>query len=301
MPHLEEQFFCLPDGMRLRYAWFQPTIPSRGTILCLGGRREFIEKDFEVIEAWLKRGFKVVALDLRGQGGSGRMLANKNKSHIGSFDEYRSDINEFYRSIVKPQLIRPLIVFGHSMGAFVALEWLLHDKPDVKAAILATPMLALPLPSWLYGMMRVISCCALGLGFGNAYTFAERNYSPKQWHFKNNYLTHDPERLRIIPDWFARRPEFSLGGVTYSWIDAAVKAITKTRKQLKNIVTPTLVLNAGADRVVLSREVSKWTREIPGATEKIYPGALHDLMCETDDYLSQVWRDIDNFLQGINV
>src|SRR5690606_19433508 len=64
-----------PDGTRIRYARFAAQgRPLKGTVLIIPGRNEFIEKYFETIGNLSARGFGTVVFDLRGQGGSDRLL-----------------------------------------------------------------------------------------------------------------------------------------------------------------------------------------------------------------------------------
>src|ERR1700694_1956475 len=77
------------DGAELRFArWDATRMPRRGTVCLFGGRTEFIEKYFEVIADLRRRGFAVATMDWRGQGGSGRMLRNPNKGHVGPLAEF---------------------------------------------------------------------------------------------------------------------------------------------------------------------------------------------------------------------
>ena len=63
-------FFKTADKVQLRYAfWPKGTGKHRGTICLVQGRGEFIEKYFETIADFQKRGFAVATLDWRGQGG----------------------------------------------------------------------------------------------------------------------------------------------------------------------------------------------------------------------------------------
>ena len=57
------------DKRRLRAMRAVPE-NARGTFVILGGRGDFIERYFETARDLIARGFAVVALDMRGQGGS---------------------------------------------------------------------------------------------------------------------------------------------------------------------------------------------------------------------------------------
>jgi lysophospholipase len=60
-------------GKRLRYAIFKSdTTRARGTVVLLQGRNECIEKYYETIEHFTRRGLWVATFDWRGQGLSDR-------------------------------------------------------------------------------------------------------------------------------------------------------------------------------------------------------------------------------------
>ena len=69
-------------GFKLRYAVSKTDKDCKGTILLIQGRTEFIEKHFENIQSFNKRGFEVFTMDLRGQGLSDRILPERLKGHI---------------------------------------------------------------------------------------------------------------------------------------------------------------------------------------------------------------------------
>lgn len=290
------QYLTAADGVKLRYAWFSATAPVRGTLLLLQGRREFIEKYSELTSEWRARGFHVAILDWRGQGGSERLLENTHKSHVRSFDDYRNDIDLFYRQIVWLSQEGPLYVYGHSMGGCIALDWLLRDKPVVEKLVLVAPMLVLPMPGWLNGVMHLAAKAAIGLGCSDSYIPGEQDYEPRQHPFEGNLLSRDPLRYAVTTNWFAEKPELAIGGVTYGWLDAALHAIASVREGLPQINVPTIALNGGEDQVLPLSELSPLVRVIPNLVEKIYPTARHDLMGEIDAIRNEAWRDIDAFL-----
>src|SRR5215510_8086444 len=77
-----------PNGMRLRFARWEPTRgPRRGTVCVFHGRGEFIEKYFEVVRDLRDRGFAVATFDWRGQGLSDRLLSDRTKGHIRGFSQ----------------------------------------------------------------------------------------------------------------------------------------------------------------------------------------------------------------------
>src|SRR5690242_18623632 len=82
------------SGTRLRIATFPAAPDADRARVCvlLNGQTEFIEKYFEVIDELRGRGFGVVTMDWRGQGGSARALPNSLKVHVSDFAEYDEDL-----------------------------------------------------------------------------------------------------------------------------------------------------------------------------------------------------------------
>src|SRR6218665_3355204 len=100
--------FTTSDGINLRYATF-PKGPgaARGTICLVQGRTEFIEKYFETIADFQKRGFAVATFDWRGQGGSQRLIGNARLGYVKSYDDYWTDLKSFHGSILLPDCPGP--------------------------------------------------------------------------------------------------------------------------------------------------------------------------------------------------
>src|SRR5882672_10721772 len=61
--------FLERKGTLLRYAFWNPTGPPRGTVVLMPGRGEFLEKyATEAVGDLLHRGYAVTSMDWRGQG-----------------------------------------------------------------------------------------------------------------------------------------------------------------------------------------------------------------------------------------
>ena len=92
-------YFLTSDKVRLRYAiWPKPTGGGHeGTICLVQGRAEFIEKYFETIADFRARGFAVATFDWRGQGGSDRLIGNKELGYVDRFEDYWTDLQKLSR------------------------------------------------------------------------------------------------------------------------------------------------------------------------------------------------------------
>ena len=111
------------DNVSLRMARFSPPGAPRATVALFQGRAEFIEKYFETIDDLLARGFEVVTLDWRGQGGSERELANPRKGHVDDFAQYQRDLSVFLAQMTLLACPKPWFALAHSMGGAILLEY----------------------------------------------------------------------------------------------------------------------------------------------------------------------------------
>ncbi|HUY67817.1 MAG TPA: alpha/beta hydrolase [Alphaproteobacteria bacterium] len=293
-------FFTLPDGARLRYAVIEPRETPRGTFLIAPGRREFIEKKYaETGPELLARNFRLIFFDWRGQGFSSRFLpgARYQRDHIADFDVYLNDLRAFYEGAIRPQVAGPLFVLGHSMGGFNILRWLAETQPPVKAAVLTAPMLALALPAFA----GKICALAIKLGFGARYAPWQHDYDQGDMRFAGNVLSQDPLRFGIMEKYFTAHPEMKVGGVTWQWLDAALRAIEAARQPgyLANIAAPTLVLAGDKDIVTPPARFRDSLKGLPMIEDHIIGGACHDLLNELEFYRKQAWERIDRFIGRI--
>ncbi len=120
------------------------------------GRTEFIEKYFETIADFQKRGFNVATFDWRGQGGSDRMLDNRRLGFVERFDDYWTDLSSFHASILLPDCPPPFYLVGHSMGGLVCLFAGARDRMMFDRIFLSAPMVALDgQPFSMAGMARL--------------------------------------------------------------------------------------------------------------------------------------------------
>jgi len=91
------------QGIRIRWGvWKTHSQVQRGTVLLLAGRGEYLEKYHETATDLIKRGFDVYSFDWRGQGLSSRMLPNRQKGFVRTYDDYLVDLDAFIQTIMLP-------------------------------------------------------------------------------------------------------------------------------------------------------------------------------------------------------
>ena len=201
-------------GARLRAGVFaaDPAGGQRGVCVLLNGQTEFIEKYFEVIDELRGRGLAVVALDWRGQGGSGRLVPEDPlKGHIHDFGEYDCDLDALMDQIVEPMLEgkRP-IALAHSMGGHNLLRHL-HRRPGRFAAMaLSAPMLMFSTrgrPGWL---VRLLARVMTRTGHATDFVWGMAGRDPLSMDFRDQLVTSDRARFQRSQDFLGLQPQLRL-------------------------------------------------------------------------------------------
>ena len=311
MPPLIEHFenaragyLDLPGGKKLRYAIVDPAGAPHATILIAPGRREFIEKKYaELGPEFLARGFRLIFIEWRGQGLSSRPLdgARRQRDHAIDFTQHIDDLNLFHDNILRPNLVGKLIIHGHSMGAHLLLRWL-TERPDagVAGVFLTAPMLALAGPI-AHASASFVSWSSIKLGYGEDYAPMQHDYNDEDRAFAGNPLCHDPERFAIIERYFAAYPDLAVGGVTWDWMQAAIKSMygAQRRFRLERVDAPLLAIIGNEDRVTPPDETIRFLKMMPKAETVLIPGARHDVMNEIAPCRDEAWRQVDGFLKKV--
>lgn len=268
------------DGVRLRLVLWAKG--DRGTVLVFPGRTEYVEKYGPVARDFQARGYAVAAIDWRGQGLSDRLIGDPMAGHVGDFADYQHDVTALVRVIRALELAEPLFVFGHSMGACIALRSL-HDGLSPAAVAFSAPMWGVMMHSALRPAAWALSAAARGTGQGLRYApgTTARPYIESA-AFEGNMLTRD----RAGWDWqraqLATHPELALGGPTLHWLHAA---LIETRRLVAMPApdVPAYVAIGGSERIVDPAPVARLMASWPGGRFDRVEGAEHELLMESAD------------------
>ncbi len=294
-------FFLLRDGIRLRCAWWNATLEeSRGTIVLLTGRGEFLEKyATEIVGDLLGRGFSVAAMDWRGQGLSDRPLADRGKGHIDNFTTYMADVRQFLNSVVRPEAKGPVIALCHSMGGHIMMREIAENGPGpLSAAVFVSPMTGLFREAMLRSVLMLMPEMP---AIEERYLFGTGPFLLLAREFNSNYVTHDERRYRFTDEWFAADPRLALGGPTLGWARQAVRSMSAALAPgyLERIDIPALLFTAGEDRLIPPRTHLPVVARIKKATHVIIEGARHEIMMETDTLQAPFWKAFDRLVADL--
>ena len=291
-------FFTTRDGKKIRYGLFPATArPMKGTVVVLTGRNECIEKYFETIRNLAERGLGVATLDWRGQGGSDRLIRDRQRGYVRSFRDYTSDLEQFFEEVVLPDCRGPYYILAHSAGAIIALLAAPSMVNRVRRMVLIAPFLTLPaVPVSISTVRRVCSFfCFLGLGRLYA-AWGPRKKQP----FATNKVTTDPARFARNTQLYETYPQLALGGPTIRWLRAAAQAAEAVSDPdyMARIQIPLLMIAAGTDQVVSTKAVEAYARHLRLGSLLMTDGARHEILQEADIYREPFLAAFDAFIPG---
>lgn len=288
-----------PDGLRLRYAVFPRTAGApKGTICLVQGRTEYIEKYFETIADFQKRGFNVATFDWRGQGGSDRLIANRRLGYVRDFNEYWVDLQAFHANILLPDCPAPYYLVGHSMGGLVSLIAATRDRLMFDRIFLSAPMVGLGgLKLGFAGMATLADAMSL-LGLGKMAVGRSADALPTERRFPGNPLTSDLRRYMVTVDTWRERPDLIVEKPTVRWVGAAMHAMAEAARDSfpTSIRVPVLMLAAARDEVVSTGWTEQLGLRMRTGRHMVVPAARHELFMEADPIRAQVFAAFDAFI-----
>lgn len=284
-----------PDGTDLRIGHWQGN-PGADRIVICHGRTEFLEKYDEVIGELNARGFNVWSMDWRGQGLSGRALANPQKGHIDDFRTYIDDLAWFMNRFV-PNSSGTTIMMAHSMGGHIVLRAALEGRIAPDGIVLSAPMIDLPMRRSSRAAIAVLCRVLTACGLGGKYVFGLGDYDPARVRFDGNPLTSDRKRFATIHSAMVATPGVEMGGPTFGWLDAAFKSIARLRRLAASPGThcPVLMCTADADRVVSVDAQNVIASALSSCRQLKIPGCAHEILHETDAIRDRFWQAFDEF------
>jgi lysophospholipase len=291
--------FETEDRVRLRYAlWPRQAGVHRGTICLVQGRTEFIEKYFETISDFQKRGFAVATFDWRGQGGSDRLIGNPRLGFVEKFDDYWVDLKSFHAEILLPDCPPPFYLVGHSMGGLVSLFAGLRNRLMFDRIFLSAPMVAIDdTPLGMAGMARVTETLSF-LGLGRLPIARRADRMPSEATFPGNPLTSDLTRYMRSVDVLKAEPRLIITSPTIRWSAAAMRAmaIAATDEFPGAIRAPVLMLAAARDEVVSPSAIEQLGLRMRTGRHLVIASARHELFMESDHIRGQVLAAFDAFI-----
>jgi lysophospholipase len=284
------------DGIALR--GMKAGSGERGTILLLNGRTDYLERYFETMRDLIDRGFCVASFDWRGQGGSQRLLKDRQRGHITNFKYYDEDLNTAMQQLVRAHCPGPYYALAHSTGGHVLLRNILTQTMFSKAVITA-PLMELNYGPWPRWMAHVLSYVMVRAGLSWMFIPGMSREPLMSGEFLSaNSLTSEPKRWERDAGTLRRHPELSVGGATYGWLNATMNSINSLKGAdfPNGPKCPVLMVLAGRERIVDNTVAQRFARLVPGVSLVYIQDSLHEILMEREVIRQEFLAGLDNYL-----
>jgi lysophospholipase len=284
-------------GVSIHYRAF-PVEGELGAIVFVPGRTEPIRKHAETFLDLNSLGYSVYAIDPRGQGESERMLDNSDIGYVEYFSDYVADLETFVTKVVQARAPHEhLFLMAHSMGGAISLMHVYKHPGRFDAVALSSPMIGVDTGAFPAGIAADLAITSCSAGNGEAYAPGQGDYEAEP--FEGNDVSHSKVRYSLKQELYAAHPAIRLGGVSYRWLCEAFTADSHLVELGDESDTPTLILEAGSDDVVLEDSEEHYCDAAPRCQRIVYPSAFHEIFSERDGIrnhaLSRLVRFFDHF------
>jgi len=277
-------------GVRIAYASYKVDAP-RGAIVVSPGRGQPFMAFCETVYDLRDTGYDFYLVDHRGQGWSGRLIDDPERSYVEAFDDYVADLDVVMREIVQPSRYPRVVALAHSMGGAIATRYAELHPHVFTQLVLSAPMHAVDTKQYPEPFALLLATAATIAGQGS-------DYAPTQVPpdaaaaFAGNDQTHSAARWAQYAVLWQRFPELLVGGSTFRWLKEILVGTLAVRTWSFTIDTPMLILQAGDDAYVKAWGQDEVCRRAAHCQERFFPHAYHDLLNERDAVRDEVLANI---------
>jgi lysophospholipase len=286
------------DGMHIRAMIAPPaTIETRGTVVVLNGRADYIERYFETTRDLQARGFHVVCFDWRGQGASDRLISDRLRGFVRRFSQFDEDLRAVMDKLVLPACPAPYYALGHSTGGHILLRNV-FGKSWFKRAVCTSPLLGFQYGSWPKSVAYLLAAMATAFGLGRVYLPGYAHGPLLLRGFADNPLTSDEHRWERDERTLQEQPKLGVGGPTFSWFFAALLSFEKLNREKRRAgpACPVLLITAGRDNVVDTKATQDFANRVPGISQVMIRDSLHEILIERDSIRAEFWAAFDSYI-----
>jgi alpha-beta hydrolase superfamily lysophospholipase len=265
------------DGINeceLYYKTWLPDENPRAALLIVHGVGEHIDRYQNLVSGLVKSGYALAGYDQRGHGRS-----EGQRGHINSWDDYRGDLREFIKKARQMLPNIPMFLLGHSLGALIVLDYLIHGSDGLSGAILSGTALdpvdaAPPVQKFL---AQILS--------GIYPTFTLKVSLP------GKSLSRDPQVAKAYDE-----DPMVFWVRTARWGAESLNAIKRIEANADKIRIPVLFIHGEKDPLVTAKGAQRFFDRLEYAdkTIHVYKGNLHETHNDLDYH--QVVADIEHWL-----
>ena len=275
MKHREQEFQGL-GGIALFSQSWHPESKPKAALAIVHGVAEHSDRYQNLVDNLVDLGCVLYAFDQRGHGRSAGQRA-----YIESWNEYRTDFNKFLDLVREDEPSLPLFAYGHSMGALVILDYLLHGLNGMAGVIVSGS----PIDSSDAASPALIATARLLSRIWPTFSLSTP-INPAQLSCDARVVQayqEDPEVSKVLP---------------VRWGTEYLKTQKRVKNHASEIVLPILIVHGGED-MLCNPEGSQYLYDqirSQDKTLKIYPSYFHEIHNEPGHVI--VMEDINAWIDA---
>ncbi len=251
------RYVAAADGSRLFVREYGPADAPK-TLVIIHGYGEHGGRYESRLAPFLAAGFRVIVPDVRGHGRS-----DGGRGHVMAFDTYLDDLERILAELTTAPA--KTVLFGHSHGGLISIHYALRHPGRFAALGLSSPLLRIAIipPAWKAGAGRLLSRIAPKLSLPT--------------EIKAEWGSHDPAVVAA----YGTDP-LNHHVVNTRWFTEATAAMERANAAAGNLRIPTLLVQAGDDKLVSAAASREFAAAAPNCTYDEIAGAYHELWFEPD-------------------
>lgn len=288
--HWQWQTFTPEAGVNLRTGSVD-AMNAKGTIVFVPGFTGTIEMSMETITQLNKAGFRVAAIEYRGQGQSYRPISNPEKGYVQSYELLASDVAKYARSLKREN--EPLFFFSVSKGAHITLRMAAEQDLEVAAFALVVPMVKLNAGDLNYNVVKRLAQSLNALGLGRMYAPGQAQWPPEPLVFgAANDCNSNPETAQFQSAMFALDETLRTRGTTIKWLKETTEStdLLLSPGYMNALTQPVKLFTAGDDTLVDSDVATTFCASLKNCKTINYPAAKHCINRESQERMNDIIR-----------
>lgn len=275
----KEPFVCRAyDGKILAGFMIHPESEPKAALLFIHGLGEHCGRFVRWAGLFAEQGYLPVCYDLRGHGKSGGR-----RGHIRSYKDYLKDIDNVIEQIRLNFGDIPVVLYGHSMGGNLAINYTISKNAPIQALIVSAPWLRLGNEPPGY-MMRLARILKKFIPWATSHNRVNGGQLSHNGNLVEKYREDPLSHSRLSLNLFFEVHEHGLH---------ALRNIYKINK-------PFLIMHGQEDTITSPRASKNYVMNTSDLTRlKIWEGMYHEL--HNEENYREVFEYVKDWLESIKL
>lgn len=291
------------NGPEIRWGQTGNRDAAKATIVFVPGYTATLDMYGEQFDALARRGFHVMGLDMRGQGGSERHRKDFPENlWVEDFADYGEDIRAWLTAMDLPEN-RMVILAGSSFGGNTVIRAAGDAPLNIDGLYLLAPAIEPNTGEYSFEEAKSLLSSFVKIGRGKRYVLGQGDWKPESDDLTTtSNCSSYAKRLHYRDVIFTRDPKQRVGGATNKWFYEFLRSSEHINNQayLSDIKVPVTIITAETDEFVSNSINAKACKAyFPNCKEVIIPGTKHCLLQENDTVQTRLYDEMDALFERI--